>query len=384
MKRCTLYVFIITFSLSGLNAQTLADKNKVQEFFQNQQFEEAIEYLIPFYQTDSTNIPVLNYLGYANYTLDNTRLAKNFYQKTLNIDTNNLIANTYMGILTSNRYPAEAQVFYNRLIKLEPGKASHYRNTGELWSRKNQPDSAFFYLDYAYTLAPKDYRNATALADLLIDKTEFAKADSIVETGLIADSLNVYYLKLRLRSAYEAKDYQNALVPGERLLRLEETSLTALSQLVLSYYNLKMYTDCIRVCEYVRERELMSEAICFYEAKSYAKIKDFAKSNELLQDCIAYAISKNAELYYYTMGENYEAQKKYKPAVAQYDTAYYLFRDPLQLYNGGRVLETGLNNIDLSKKYYKKYLSLATPKTPEEKKAYQYVKDKLEKKSVAP
>jgi hypothetical protein len=84
------------------------------------------------------------------------------------------------------------------------------------------------------------------------------------------------------------------------------------------------------------------------------------------------------------MGENYEAQKKYKPAVAQYDTAYYLFRDPLQLYNGGRVLETGLNNIDLSKKYYKKYLSLATPKTPEEKKAYQYVKDKLEKKSVAP
>lgn len=380
MRILSLCVFSMILGMSVLNAQ-MVDNNKVQQFFQNQQFEEALDYLTPLYQTDSTNIEVLNYLGYANYTIDNTRLSKNFYQKILDIDTNNLNANRYMGILTSNRYPAEAQVYYNRLIKLESQKSSHYRNMGELWSRRNMPDSAFFYLNHAYQLAPKDFRNGIALADLLIDKTEFPKADSIVDAGLALDSLNNYYLKLRLRSAYEAKDYSSAIEPGEKLLQLQETSLTALSQLVLSYYNLKMFTDCIRVCEYIRANELMSEAICFYEAKSYAKIQDYEKSNELLQTCIAYAISKNAEMYYYVMGENYEALKKYKPAVAQYDTAYYLFRDPLLLYNGGRVLESGLHNTELSKKYYRKYLSVASPKTPEEKKAYQYVKQKLERKT---
>jgi len=49
------------------------------------------------------------------------------------------------------------------------------------------------------------------------------------------------------------------------------------------------------------------EAIYYYEAKAWAKLKDFAKSNELLQTCLAKAISKTAEMYYYNLGENQEA-----------------------------------------------------------------------------
>jgi len=58
--------------------------------------------------------------------------------------------------------------------------------------------------------------------------------------------------------------------------------LSALTQIVLSYYNLEMYNDCIRVCEYMLHSDLDIEAIYYYEAKAWAKLKDFAKSNEII------------------------------------------------------------------------------------------------------
>ena len=85
----------------------------------------------------------------------------------------------------------------------------------------------------------------------LIDNKKFERADSIIEAGLEQDSVNIPFLKLQVHSAYNADDYQSVRIPGERLIRLQETSLNALTQVVLACYNLKLYTDCIRVCEYL-------------------------------------------------------------------------------------------------------------------------------------
>ena len=165
-------------------------------------------------------------------------------------------------------------------------------------------------------------------------------------------------------------------------MRLDEPSLSALTQIVLSYYNLEMYNDCIRVCEYMLHSDLDIEAIYYYEAKAWAKLKDFAKSNELLQTCLAKAISKTAEMYYYNLGENQEALKQFKKAVSQYDTAYYLFKNPVMKYNCGRIYESNLKNEKLAQKYYTAYLALAKPQSPNEKKAYEYVRERWSKKKL--
>ena len=146
-----------------------------------------------------------------------------------------------------------------------------------------------------------------------------------------------------------------------------------------------MYNDCIRVCENMIAHGLAVEAIYYYEAKSQTKLKNYKESNELLQTCLSMAISKNAELYYYSLGENFEALKQFKISVSQYDTAYYLFKNPLMLYNCGRICESNLKNLKLAKKYYSKYLTTAKPESADEKKAYHYVKTEwANKKSKNP
>jgi tetratricopeptide (TPR) repeat protein len=76
-------------------------------------------------------------------------------------------------------------------------------------------------------------------------------------------------------------------------------------------------------------QRIFSENIFYYQAKSWAKLKDFNKSNELLKTCLGLAISDNAEMYYYNIAFNYESLKQYKKTVSNYDTAYYLFKNPV-------------------------------------------------------
>jgi tetratricopeptide (TPR) repeat protein len=358
------------------------DKNRVMEFFQNQQFEEAITYLSPVAAVDSGNLQVLGYLGYAHYMNENTEEAEKYFQRIVSIDPGNLSALGYLARLNTNKDPEKAKQYTWRLVTLQPGKAVWWRNMADLLHRTNQPDSAMSYYHQAYSLVPDDYRNAAGLAEILIEKSDFARADTILERGLTKDSLNISLLKLRIRSSYDEKEYEHALPPGERLMRLEETSVSPLTQVVLSYFTLKKYTDCIRVCEYMLNKGLELESIYYYEAKACSKLKLYAKSNELYETCLAKAISGTAEMYYYNLAENYEALKQYSKAVSQYDTAYYLFKNPVMNYNSGRIYESELNNAKLAQKYYALYLQTARPHSADEKKAYEYVKERWGKKKA--
>lgn len=350
------------------------DKDKVQTFFQEQQYDEAIDYLKPLVATDSTNMPALRYLGYAYYMNDNTKAAKQCYLTMFRNDSVNITANHYLAAIYYNRDPDLSLEYFLRLNRLQPKNANYMRSIGELLSRSKQKDTALVWLNQAYDIAPGDKKNLQSLADVLIDVKDFKKADSLLEIGLMQDSMDASFLRSRIRSAYEAKDYNCVLLPGERLMRQEDITLSTFSKVVLAYYNLKLYTDCIRVCAYLRKMEMQAEALDYYEAKAWAKLKDFDRSNTLLQSCLNKAISKNAEMYYFDLGQNHESTREWKQAVAAYDTAYYMFQSPLALYNCGRIYEAELDNETLARRYYLRYLAVAKPEAEDEKRAYAYVK----------
>lgn len=379
-KIILLFPFIFSYCYNAY-AQASLEASKVIGFFQNQQYDDAISYLTTLESSNTNNLQLLGYLAYANHMNDNNTVAEKYYKRILNLDSNNISALQYISN-DDDTDVQEALLLTRRLINLQPNKPSYQKNLGDLLRKINQKDSALIYYKQAFDLAPTDYRYVAAFAGILLDLKQSAKADSLLDTGLLRDSLNISYLTLRIRSAYEAKDYQHVLIPGERLIRSGEKTLNPLSKLALSYYNLKMYKDCIRVCEYLINQGFQVESVYYYQAKSYAKLNDYEKSNELLDTCLAIAISNTAEMYYYNLGENNEATKQYKKAVSYYDSAYYLFKNPDMMYNAGRILESELKNEKLARKYYAKYLEKARPKSPYEKKVYEYVRNRMIKKKM--
>jgi len=376
-----LTALLYLFQQISVYGQAIPDRNIMLDYFQNQQFEEAISYLTPALARDSDNVQILGYLGYANYMDERPESALYYFSKIITLDSNNISALEYLLRIDNGKHAGDDLLYARRLIQLQPGKPAHYREIARIFSRSHAQDSAFRYYSKAYEFAPADPKNAAGFADILIDRKNTVKADSILRAALARDSLDAKCLKLSIRSAYEAKNYLAAIEPGERLIRLEESSSAALTGLLLSYYNLERYNDCIRVCEYMFGKEMDGESVYYYEAKAYARLKNPEKSNELLETCVAKAISKTAEMYYYSMGENYETLKKYRKAIASYDTAYYLFKNPLMPYNCGRISESYLHQEKLAKKYFTLYLRHANPQTPDEKKAFEFVKRKISKKT---
>ncbi|HTE27530.1 tetratricopeptide repeat protein [Flavitalea sp.] len=376
-KTLIISCLLTLFSISSFSQVNAVDKNTVNDYFQNQQFEEAIAYLKPLFNHDTTGQLVNTYLGYSYFMQEEYPQARRHYELLHRFDSNSITANQYLAIINYGTEADKSLNFYQRLRQLEPKKASHNRRLGELWARKNNNDSARFYFEAAYAMAPADYKNVAGLAGLLIVTKEYKLADSILDIGLRADSMNDSYLRLRVKSAYEVSRFEEAVDPGEKLLSLGENSITTITHLIFCYYNLNRFQDCIRVCEYTEKEEIVTESIYYFKARSYAKLLDFEKSNQLLKICLNSAISKTAELYYYKLGENYEAMKQYKPAIAQYDTGYYLFKNPVLLYNSGRIYEADLKNIPKAKQYYSRYLRNAKPQNAEEIKATKYVRQRV-------
>jgi len=350
------------------------DKNAVMDYFQNQQFAEAIDYLQPAVAADSNNISVLAWLGYASYMNDDKPASENYNARIFRLDSTNISALFYLVTLNRDDAHVIAMEFARRLVNLQPNKALWWRTMGELFRRSNEIDSAVVYHRHAYELAPTDPKNAVALAAALIEKKLYPRADSVLDAGLDRDSLNLSLLRSRIPSAYLAQDYAAAIVPGERIRRLNQPILNALTWLALSYYNLQKYPECVSTCEYMLYNGFDVESIYYYEARAYAKMKEYRKSNDLLDICLNKAISRTAEWYYNDLGSNYEELKNYKAAITHYDTAYYLFKEPLMLYNCGRISETRLKNKAMARKYFTLYLKTAHPVSAEEKKAYNYVR----------
>ena len=389
MKHLLSFFFLLFSFVSGFGQGTRfaatqpgVDKARVMEYFQEQDYGAALDYLRPALEADSGNVLLLGWAGYAWYMSDRMRESGDCYRRVLGVDSGNVAALHYL-LLIGDSLSVEMD-YARRLVALQPGKSAWWRIMGGLWAKERKADSAFVCFFKAYSLAPGDVRAVVSYADALIDRRGFAAADTILDSALVVDSMNVSLLKLRIRSAYMAQDYATVFVPGERLVRSGDPSVVALTEVVLAYYNRQLYKDCIRVCEHMLALGLEMESVYYYEARACSKVKDYARSNELLNFALSKAISGTAEWYLDARSDNFEAMKDFKRALANIDTSYYLFKDPVTLYNCGRLAETGLKNMGLARTYYRRYLAVAQPKTAEEKRAYRFVKERWGTKKGRP
>ena len=136
MKKPGFITFIIVFVTCATHAQG-PDKEKITDLFQNQQYEDAIDYLKPFYSKDSGNLQILNSLGYALYMNDNRDEAKIYFHKIFDIDSNNISANQYLAnIDISNRDYDLAKTFVVPVNSYQSLQVILLQNTGRHFQEK--------------------------------------------------------------------------------------------------------------------------------------------------------------------------------------------------------------------------------------------------------
>jgi len=367
------------YSVNALAQQGEIDKNKIADFFQNEQYKEAIKYLESDTASHPNDIYGLNSLGYAYYMNKDFEAAKSTYLKAFTSDTLNFTANKYLALINT-RYKQydEALGYYKRLIKTQPENGILYKYLGDVYSEKDNTDSALMTYAAAYNLQPLNEKIISAYATQLLENKNYKSADSVLNAFLAHDSSNVSAMILAVRSAYEQADYQQAATFSDRWRNVDFVDINTTVHLAISNFNLKNYILSFRLCDTLLQQGIDAESVLYYASRAMYKLNEFKKSNELLAQCLSKAITANADTYFSSKADNFEALKQYKKAIAAYDTAWYLFRNPLSLYNIGRLYESGLNNKKLAYQYYSKYLRSGKPKSKDEKRVYAYVKELME------
>jgi len=379
MKYITISI-LVSFCASNVFAQrSEIDKNKIADYFQNEQYNDAIRYLDSNTANNTNDTYMLNSLGYANYMNKDLQKAEDYYLKAFKADTLNFTANKYLGLINTDRkHYDEALNYYNRLVKTQPRNGILCKYMGDVYSEKDNTDSALIMYSAGYNLQPTNQKIVSAYANELLSGKNYKRTDSVLNAFLAYDSANSSVMMLAVRSAYEQENYQQAAIFSNRWLNVDVIDINTTVHLAVSNYNLKNYIVCFQLCDTLSQQGIDAESILYYASRALYKLNQFKKSNELLVQCLSKAVSKNADTYLSSKADNFESLKQYKQAISAYDTAYYLFKNPLSLYNIGRLYESGLKNNKAACQYYARYLKSGKPQSKDEKRVYAYVKELLD------
>lgn len=188
-------VFLLTGILlihSGYGQASFSpDKNILMQYFENQEYAQAANYLQPIVQADSNNIHNLSLLGYTYYMSNQLANAEQCYLKIWNQDSTNITACNYLGKINLKKENNPAALHYFcHLIDMKPGVAAYYKEAAFAWTQMSNFPAAGYYYRLAYFINPDDPQVVASLADSWLGQKIYNRADSILDAALQKDSLD--------------------------------------------------------------------------------------------------------------------------------------------------------------------------------------------------
>lgn len=382
MRTISICIAAKLLGMLHLSAQEGYDRNKLVTFYQNQEYGRAIEYLLPFGATAGQSIQYYNDLGYSYFMNEQPDEALRSFMIVYRLQPSNTLANLYAAQVWAGRKELDSTLFYYKnLVYHQPSNYRFWQKTGQVYNTKANYDSARRYYRQAYLLNPRAGSVVVQYSDVLIRQRDLKRADTILQRFLAVDSINTDVIAKRIDLSFRQNQFPVVLYWGEKLWKDSVDVVSPYANLAYSYLAVDSTDKCISLCEWMMMNNKANEAVVYCASQAYAKKKNYARSNELLDECLKRSIQSEAVRYYNAKSDNYEAMKQYNQALAYYDTSYYVFQTASDLYYAGRLFDKYLNNKTKARHYYQQYIDKAkAPKNTGEKIVFDYIKEYLSRK----
>lgn len=354
------------------------DNTVVLGFFRERRYLEAAAYLESFRDSARPGDPVLSTLGYAYYMGGELRQAARCFETLYAADSSDLAACQYLGdISLASGDKTRALDYFCRLSELKPDVAAYNKQLAVLWTKLGNGDASWYYYRLAYRAAPGDPETVAGLAGCLIEQDLYKKADSILDAYLSRDSLQTAILETRVTSAFFQKDYRRIFPLTGKLLQMQSVSLEPFLCAAYAHYFLHQYQEAENTCALLILHNLKTRTVLYLMALCYREQHKYQLSLLTLDECISDALSKDAVTYLSEKGSIDEALSRPREALREYDTAYYIFRDPVALYQKAGIYDR-LKQYGTALSYYRRYREARRDTViPAEEKALEYATKRI-------
>ncbi|MBB6111131.1 Flp pilus assembly protein TadD, contains TPR repeats [Mucilaginibacter lappiensis] len=378
MKSLALSVLLVFYLSVSVKAQQQPAVNDslLLDYYQNQRFAEAADYLKKTYPEPVSNIRVLGKLAYTSQMAGRLPDAEGYYQRIYNADSTNTVALFSLGAINLRRgNNVKAETYYEMIAQKDSTNFLVYKQLGKIASDKADFGSMIYYLQKANKLNPAEPDVASDLSDQYVNLKQYPVAERVLNGAIAKDPENMILLQSLLKLVSSQDKFEETKNTCLKLIDLGNRSGYVLTKLGVAYYNLKNYACSVETFADLSMME-QTETSFYVAALAYKALKDQPKAIQSLDNAIKEGISSNVGDYYAEMADSYEVRKKYQKAVWAYQKAIQFSEKPILYYMLASVYDTDLKNKQLALKYYKKYTN---SKPPEKQQKYVvYSKSRLD------
>jgi tetratricopeptide (TPR) repeat protein len=357
MKYLLPLITIILFSAPvAFSQQTRkTDDGLLLQYYQNQQFKEALGYLKTIYTEPVTDLKELSNLAYTASMANKLSDAESYYQRVYDADTNNLKALYNIAAINQRRgNNSKAAVYYQNYISKDSSNFQVYKQMAHISAEKYDQQGQFNYLRKANRLAPTEFDVASDLGDMYSKQDSSVQAEKVLNTALTADPENIFLLQSLLRLYSVQKKWADAVKTGEQLLQQGDIAISTVNKLGIAYYQLKNYECGIETLLTLPTLQ-RNETTAYFIAACYKELKDQKNAIIFFNEAIKLSISPATATYYSEMADSYETLNQLKKASATYQKSLLYKENPLTYYFLATLYDSKLKDKRSALKYFKKY-----------------------------
>jgi len=355
MKKFAFTITLLMFSITAFSQQLALDKDKLFDFYQNQRYAEAAEYLKENYGKDTDDLKALTQMGYCYSMAGNNLAAEQYYSKANAIKPNNLPILFNLANINSRRGNTEkAKQYYGEIVKLDSNNFIVYKLLANMYL-SNKDSLRRVYLVKANKLVPTDGDVAADLAELYAIYQQNGKAYDVLDVAIKADTENYVLQKAKLPIANQLKKYNEVIVAAEALLKIG-VDAAVIKDLAKAYYYTKKYDKAIYQFMLLEKMQMHNENTLYFTTLSYRNLKNYKMASIYAKRTIEEGISPNISNYYALLGLAYEENQQFSLANAAYKKGLSFDSNPTLYYRLAILYDTKLKQIKPAKNYYKLYL----------------------------
>lgn len=351
-------VFVTAASLGAKGQEVPYDELKVFRLLQNQDYKGATDYLVPFYERDSTNLDVLAQLAYSHRLSNNLTEATWFYRQSFRIDSANVGVLSNLGNLSIQRFNYHlAEDYFRRIIAIDPNHVHANISLSTIMGRKSEWDQAYAHLAHAYAHQPRDIDLAADLVRMCMEQEQYERADSLLRETLPKDPDNGRLLYARVEVSEHLEQYMEMVRTCEHIIALGAQSVPVLRQYARGLFALKDYTGCLEQFEAIIAADgSLGELDYYYMAMSAKTMKRYKEALAYMDMALEAAISPNAGFYYGRKADLYKLANQPSNAIKTYQKSFHFSVVPIHYYEMGIIYERDLTNLAQAARHFELFL----------------------------
>ena len=355
MKKFILVAVGLIFNIIAFGQQLALDKDKLFDFYQNQRYAEAAEYLKQNYGENTDDLKALTQMGYCFLMAGNNVEAEKYYLKANSLQSKSLPILFNLASINNRRGNTDkAKQYYREIVEIDSNNFIVYKLLANLYN-SNKDSLKRVYLLKANKLMPTDGDVAVDLAEVHALHQDYGKAYEVLNVAIKADNENFVLQRTKLPIANYLKKYDEVIVAGEALLKIGPDA-AVIKDVAKAYYFTKKYDKAVALFTQLEKMQMQNENTLYYTTLCYRYLKNFKMAAIYARKTIDEGISPNIPNYYALLGLAYEENQQYSLANAAYKKGLFFDTNPTLYYRLAILYDTKLKQVKTAKNYYKLYL----------------------------